>query len=66
LIRVPTPAPVIGATLAMMRNTSAKASVTSAKYEPLRPERNVRKPITTPTTAPAAMPSAKANQALTP
>ena len=37
LIRVPTPAPVIGATLAMMRNTSAKASVTSAKYEPLQP-----------------------------
>jgi len=31
LISVPTPAPVIGATLAMMRSTSAKASVTSAK-----------------------------------
>ena len=36
---MPTPAPVIGATLAMMRSTSAKASVTSAKYEPRRPER---------------------------
>ena len=37
LISVPTPAPVIGATLAMMRSTSAKASVTSAKYEPRSP-----------------------------
>ena len=34
---MPTPAPVMGATLAMMRSTSAKASVTSEKYEPFRP-----------------------------
>ena len=39
LDQVPTPAPVIGATLARMRSTSAKASVTRAKYEPLKPER---------------------------
>ena len=49
LTSVPTPAPVIGATLAMMRSTSAKASVTSAKYEPCRPERNARQPIAAPT-----------------
>ena len=33
----PTPPPVKGTDTAMMRNTSAKASVTSAKYEPLSP-----------------------------
>ena len=38
---MPTPAPVIGATLATMRSTSAKASVTSAKYEPRRPARKL-------------------------
>jgi hypothetical protein len=30
-MRMPTPPPVMGATLAMIRSTSAKASVTSAK-----------------------------------
>ena len=49
---MPTPAPVIGATLARMRSTSAKASVTSAKYEPRRPERNVSPPTIAPTSAP--------------
>ena len=33
----PTPPPVNGTDSATMRNTSANASVTSAKYEPLRP-----------------------------
>ena len=47
----------IGATLAMMRSTSAKARVTSEKYEPLSPERKVSAPMTAPTKAPAAMKS---------
>ena len=34
---MPTPAPVKSNDTARMRNTSANASVTSAKYEPLRP-----------------------------
>src|SRR5258708_9725997 len=38
---MPTPAPVMGATLARMRSTSANASVTRAKYEPFNPERKV-------------------------
>jgi len=33
----PTPPPVNGTEVARMRNTSAKASVTSAKYEPFSP-----------------------------
>jgi hypothetical protein len=33
----PTPPPVTSTDSARMRNTSAKASVTSAKYEPFRP-----------------------------
>ncbi len=63
---MPTPAPVMGATLAIMRSTSAKASVTSAKYEPFSPERNVSTPMTAPTSAPAAIPMRKPSQALTP
>ena len=63
---MPTPAPVIGATLATMRSTSAKASVTSAKYELRSPARNVSPPMMAPTAAPAAMPTAKPIQALTP
>src|SRR5262249_15620314 len=48
-----------------MRSTSAKASVTSAKYEPRRPERNASAPMTAPTAAPAKIPNAKAGQAFT-
>ena len=36
-ISSPSPAPVKGAELETMRNTSAKASVTSAKYDPRSP-----------------------------
>ena len=63
---MPTPAPVIGATLAMIRSTSAKASVTSAKYEPFNPDRKLSAPITAPTSAPAAMPINRPSHALMP
>jgi hypothetical protein len=66
VIKMPTPAPVMGATLARMRSTSANASVTRAKYEPFSPERKVSAPIAAPTSAPPAIPSANAIQALTP
>jgi hypothetical protein len=62
----PTPAPVTGATLAVMRSTSAKASVTSAKYDPLSPARKLSAPMIAPTKAPAAIAKPKAIQALTP
>ena len=63
---MPTPAPVIGVTLARMRSTSAKASVTSAKYELRSPARKASPPMIAPMTAPAAMPAANPSQALTP
>src|SRR5262245_10788915 len=63
---MPTPAPVIGATLARMRSTSAKARVTSAKYEPFRPERTAHAPMQGPAHPPPPTAAHDRGQAMAP
>ena len=51
--RMPAAPPVTPQALAKMRNTSAKARVTRAKYDPRNPARKLSAPITAPANAPA-------------
>jgi hypothetical protein len=63
---MPSPPRVNGTELARMRKTSAKAKVTSAKYEPRNPARKLSTPMPAPTAPPAAMAIGQASQGFSP